>query len=922
MFSGHGWSVLGARVMGSQCYGFVEFEQQQHAEEALMLVCDGDPRFAVNGGQIRASWARGSMPDWKRGKALLSKHDSSQGLEGLEAYEHPMARMLRLQAAAVAAQAMTGVIAAEMEPEEGQVPAMQGVPAAAAAAVAAVRPVGAAAGVRALVDYGDFYRLAEFLPLTPLLAVLVLLSCFPDWVLEKADQGAEWMLYVLLGFKRAELRDNTTGQPTGRSCLYSVAGALDPDFSLPDTRLLAVPRSEADREHAFPSKQAASWGNATFLALCMKVAYEDWAVVRDVVNHEWRVQGDDAASRDRTYLRPRFVKGCSFYFMQPAGTESSEELSHIHLDSDACLIAVERPCAAGDQPGAVGEGAALVLAFRGTEPLELSDFQSDFDAVPEAGDWGSLHPGFLLALGLDPNLDPYHQTLTTYTALTAEAAAAEIIAGRAATPYEVLRNQINSYMTDNPTAKLYVTGHSLGGALAVVFMGALMHDTSKQAAAAKARIGALYTFGQPRVGDYEFLCHLSVSLLEPAAGSSSSSSSADGTAAASAGGSSSSKLRGLWGGAGRQQEETAGPPLTSRYIRVVNTYDIVPHIPPTLCNLYQHGGDLLYLQMLPGQVKWLTEQPMFFISGIWSSSLVKLYHFGAVKLGLRHGWWGSDNYIRFGMRLGAVALPFLIAGLNDHMPGDYCQQVANSDPAAWQPFKSRKKLSRKDSTMAGPRPTLLLAAFALLVVLATANDSGMLRGRKFNRTFTPDPPVYSFGWAPINIHRVDFNRSCETACQRYGFAVIQSASAALCTYTSAIAKGTVYGTWTPAGAGTPPADDDTCRASFNGTQIDSASEKVTVYNCGCCGTINRRGYKLSCPTSVVEYAASASNCSSSVSWTGSAGGDGTKVCLRPTNNGAPGAPLQFGTISSGKCAIWDTASAADWQKVCMKVNKV
>jgi hypothetical protein len=27
-----------------------------------------------------------------------------------------------------------------------------------------------------------------------------------------------------------------------------------------------------------------------------------------------------------------------------------------------------------------------VLAFRGTEPLELSDFQSDFDAVPEAGE--------------------------------------------------------------------------------------------------------------------------------------------------------------------------------------------------------------------------------------------------------------------------------------------------------------------------------------------------------------------------------------------------------------------------------------------------------------------------------------------------------------------------------------------------------
>lgn len=33
------------------------------------------------------------------------------------------------------------------------------------------------------------------------------------------------------------------------------------------------------------------------------------------------------------------------------------------------------------------------VSCRGTEPLELADFQSDFDAVPEAGEWGCLHPG-------------------------------------------------------------------------------------------------------------------------------------------------------------------------------------------------------------------------------------------------------------------------------------------------------------------------------------------------------------------------------------------------------------------------------------------------------------------------------------------------------------------------------------------------
>lgn len=45
--------------------------------------------------------------------------------------------------------------------------------------------------------------------------------------------------------------------------------------------------------------------------------------------------------------------------------------------------------------------------------------------------------GFLLALGLDPNLNPYHQTLTTFTTLEGDAEAATVVAARPATPYEV-----------------------------------------------------------------------------------------------------------------------------------------------------------------------------------------------------------------------------------------------------------------------------------------------------------------------------------------------------------------------------------------------------------------------------------------------------------------------------------------------------
>lgn len=552
----------------------------------------------------------------------------------------------------------------------------------------------------------------------PLVACLAVLSAFPDWVLQKVDSGAEWVMCVLLGGKCARLRD-PYGRPTGQECLYSIVGALDPTYVLPDERLLCVPTNDKEKELAFPSPAAAGWGNATFLALCMKLAYEDWLVVRDVINHEWRHRSlySDVPREagEKRFLAPRFIQGCSFNFMQPAGSESSEELAQIHLDSDAVLLAVEDPARPSTPEaaasGAFGSGVAVVLAFRGTEPLELADFQSDFDAVPEAGEWGCLHPGFLLALGVDPNLNPYHQTLTTFTTLEKEAPATTVVSAKPVTPYEVLRDLILDYMEAQPTAKLYVCGHSLGGALAVVFMGALMHDSSKRVEAIKSRVGALYTFGQPRVGDYEFLCHLQVSLLEPsrkpadaaaaaaphkpaAGGGDDGGSGHAGTGghhtehAMSAAGA--SKLRSLLKG---HQEQDTAPPLTSRYIRVVNTFDIVPHIPPTLCNLYQHGGDLLYLQPTPGDIKFLTEQPMFFITGIWTSSLVKLYHYTAVLLGFRQ-WKGRDNYIRYGMRIGAVVLPFLMGGLNDHMPGDYCQSIINSLPAAWQPFKPRKRLSR------------------------------------------------------------------------------------------------------------------------------------------------------------------------------------------------------------------------------------
>lgn len=143
LFGAFGWQVVSARVMGSQCYGFVEFGTELEAEQALQLVQDRDPGFAINGCSIRASRAKGSMPGWKQGKAVVSRLERGQGLEGLEAYEHPTARLVRLQQATAAASAL----AAASSMEAGDAVALP--------LPAAVLPGAVVAAARPVIDYGD-----------------------------------------------------------------------------------------------------------------------------------------------------------------------------------------------------------------------------------------------------------------------------------------------------------------------------------------------------------------------------------------------------------------------------------------------------------------------------------------------------------------------------------------------------------------------------------------------------------------------------------------------------------------------------------------------------------------------------------------------------------------------------------------------
>jgi len=119
----------------------------------------------------------------------------------------------------------------------------------------------------------------------------------------------------------------------------------------------------------------------------------------------------------------------------------------------------------------------IYLVFTGTDPLALQDWFDDlnffpvsFPGCPSQDCW--VDGGF------------YH----TYLALREQVLAALAV-----------------YRQEHPTAVLHLTGHSLGGALAVFAALELIHTLG-------LRVEMLYTFGQPRIGNVAFQKFLQASL--------------------------------------------------------------------------------------------------------------------------------------------------------------------------------------------------------------------------------------------------------------------------------------------------------------------------------------------------------------------------------------------------------------------------
>ncbi|XP_031498284.1 triacylglycerol lipase OBL1-like [Nymphaea colorata] len=200
-----------------------------------------------------------------------------------------------------------------------------------------------------------------------------------------------------------------------------------------------------------------SMAHASLSAMASKLVYENSAVIRDVINNQWQ--------------QMEFVEFLNCW-NEPRQSASTQAVIFRDKLPDSRLI---------------------VVAFRGTQLFDAGDWCTDVDlSWYEMPPMGRVHGGFLKALGVDPCCDSVRPTVPI-DHITHPLA------------YYAIRDRLRALLKDHENARFILTGHSMGGALAVLFPAVLVLDKQEDLL---ERLAGVYTFGQPRVGDRRFGDHM------------------------------------------------------------------------------------------------------------------------------------------------------------------------------------------------------------------------------------------------------------------------------------------------------------------------------------------------------------------------------------------------------------------------------
>ncbi|XP_023748402.1 triacylglycerol lipase OBL1 [Lactuca sativa] len=357
-----------------------------------------------------------------------------------------------------------------------------------------------------------------------------------------------------------------------------------PDFSsvigLTDTRL------ELDPEISHEDPRY----NSSLAIMAAKTAYENEARVKKIVQDHWE-------------MKPLGFFNCSNAF-------ESKEMSEKRHPTQAFIFSDD-----------TRNYELICVSFRGTSPFSADDWCTDLDlSWYLLGDIGKVHMGFLKALGLQKK----HKRCASLPKDIEEDKH-----GRNIFAYYKIKKVLKKKLDENKNARFMVTGHSLGGALAVLFPAILAFHEEFELL---EKLEGVYTFGQPRVGDEQFC---------------------------------------------KSMEELLG---VKRYFRFVYANDVVPRIPFDDSDLlFKHFGSCYYFNILyKGKVVDEVPNKNYFAI----KSFVPMYLNAVLELArsfvLPYAF--GENYREGILLLGVRLFGLIVPGASAHCPQDYVNLTRLASP--------------------------------------------------------------------------------------------------------------------------------------------------------------------------------------------------------------------------------------------------